>query len=289
MQTLGGRGVRFVGPIDGPLAHGDEGMGRLSEPVDIVTAVASAAAALEGGASSARAARSLAGRHVLIAAGPTHEPIDPVRFLGNRSSGKMGAAIAAEALAAGCAGDGRARSRRRATARRRGGRRRRDRRGDARRRHRPCRRRRRDRDGRRGRGLPSEARGRPQAQEGRRRPGAPARADPRHPRRAGGAAAPGPAPRRVRGGDRTTSRPPAETSSPARASTSSWPTWSAEPTRASAPTRTRRRSSRRDGEDVGVATVDEDGARRRAVGPDRRAARAHGGPVSRPDGVCRRR
>ncbi len=98
VQTLGGRGVRFVGPIDGPLAHGDEGMGRLSEPVDIVTAVASAAAALEGGSSSARAARSLAGRHVLIAAGPTHEPIDPVRFLGNRSTGKMGAAIAAEAL-----------------------------------------------------------------------------------------------------------------------------------------------------------------------------------------------
>jgi phosphopantothenoylcysteine decarboxylase / phosphopantothenate---cysteine ligase len=85
------RGVRFVGPVSGPLAHGDEGVGRLAEASDIVEAVASAVT--KGG--------DLAGRTLLITAGPTHEPLDPVRFIGNRSSGKMGLAIAAEALGRG--------------------------------------------------------------------------------------------------------------------------------------------------------------------------------------------
>jgi phosphopantothenoylcysteine decarboxylase / phosphopantothenate---cysteine ligase len=86
------RGVLSVGPATGPLAHGDEGIGRLAEPEDVVAAVR-----------GALAPRDLAGRKVLITSGPTHEPIDPVRFLGNRSTGKMGAALAAEALGRGAA------------------------------------------------------------------------------------------------------------------------------------------------------------------------------------------
>jgi phosphopantothenoylcysteine decarboxylase / phosphopantothenate---cysteine ligase len=86
------RGVRSVGPATGPLAHGDEGIGRLAEPEDVVAAVRGAIAP-----------QDLAGRSVLITSGPTHEPIDPVRFLGNRSTGKMGAALAAEALGRGAA------------------------------------------------------------------------------------------------------------------------------------------------------------------------------------------
>jgi phosphopantothenoylcysteine decarboxylase/phosphopantothenate--cysteine ligase len=86
VETLRGRGARVVGPATGPLAHGDEGVGRLAEPDDVVAEVR---AALEP--------KDLGGRRLLITAGPTHEPIDPVRFLGNRSSGKMGVAIAREA------------------------------------------------------------------------------------------------------------------------------------------------------------------------------------------------
>jgi phosphopantothenoylcysteine decarboxylase/phosphopantothenate--cysteine ligase len=88
--TLVSRGVLLVGPASGPLAHGDEGLGRMSEPEEIL-------AACEG----ALAPRDLAGRRIIVTAGPTHEPIDPVRFIGNRSSGTMGAAIATEAVARG--------------------------------------------------------------------------------------------------------------------------------------------------------------------------------------------
>ena len=90
VAALEARGVRFVGPVEGALAHGDTGMGRLAEPEDILAA---AEDALRGG--------DLAGRTIVVTAGPTHEPIDPVRYIGNRSSGKMGAAIAAEALGRG--------------------------------------------------------------------------------------------------------------------------------------------------------------------------------------------
>jgi len=96
VALLAARGVRFVGPVEGTLAHGDEGAGRLAEPEDIVAAVRASAEALS-------AAAPLAGRRVVVTAGPTHEPIDPVRFVGNRSSGKMGVAIANEALARGAA------------------------------------------------------------------------------------------------------------------------------------------------------------------------------------------
>jgi len=95
VATLAVRGVRFVGPVDGALAHGEEGAGRFAEPDDIVEAVRASAADLPA------TAAPLAGRRVVITAGPTHEPIDPVRFVGNRSSGKMGVAIATEALARG--------------------------------------------------------------------------------------------------------------------------------------------------------------------------------------------
>ena len=86
------RGVIPIGPATGPLAHGDEGIGRLAEPGDIVAAVRGAIAP-----------QDLAGRKLLLTSGPTYEPIDPVRFVGNRSTGKMGAALAAEALARGAA------------------------------------------------------------------------------------------------------------------------------------------------------------------------------------------
>jgi phosphopantothenoylcysteine decarboxylase / phosphopantothenate---cysteine ligase len=87
VATLRERGVTFVGPATGALAHGDEGIGRLEEPEHVVAAVR-----------GALAPQDLAGRKVLLTSGPTHEPIDPVRFVGNRSTGKMGAAIAAEAV-----------------------------------------------------------------------------------------------------------------------------------------------------------------------------------------------
>jgi len=86
LETLRARGVRLVGPVEGPLASGEVGMGRMAEIPDIVRAVEER---LRPG--------DLAGRTVLVTAGPTHEPIDPVRYLGNRSSGKMGFALAAEA------------------------------------------------------------------------------------------------------------------------------------------------------------------------------------------------
>jgi phosphopantothenoylcysteine decarboxylase/phosphopantothenate--cysteine ligase len=95
VRTLAARGVRIVGPVEGPLAHGDAGMGRMAEPPEIAAAVVAAATSL----GSTRL--PLAGRRILITAGPTHEPIDPVRYVGNRSSGKMGMALAAEAVARG--------------------------------------------------------------------------------------------------------------------------------------------------------------------------------------------
>jgi len=78
-------GVRFVGPNRGEMAEsGEAGEGRMAEPLEIVAALG---AALGGG--------PLAGRHVVVTSGPTHEPIDPVRYIANRSSGAQGTAIAA--------------------------------------------------------------------------------------------------------------------------------------------------------------------------------------------------
>ena len=80
-------GVSFVGPNDGPLAEGESGPGRMAEVPEIVAAIVD----VLGGARPSL----LAGLRVLVTSGPTYEPIDPVRFLGNRSSGKQGHAIAA--------------------------------------------------------------------------------------------------------------------------------------------------------------------------------------------------
>ena len=85
-------GAHVVGPGDGFLACRWTGPGRLAEPADIVAAAA-----------RLRSAQDLAGRAVVITAGPTHEPIDPVRYLGNRSTGKMGYALAAAAAQRGAA------------------------------------------------------------------------------------------------------------------------------------------------------------------------------------------
>jgi phosphopantothenoylcysteine decarboxylase/phosphopantothenate--cysteine ligase len=87
IATLKGDGVLFVGPGEGPMACGEFGLGRVSEPEDVVAAVEQA---LAGAAD-----RPLAGRRALVTSGPTHEPIDPVRYIANRSSGKQGHAIAA--------------------------------------------------------------------------------------------------------------------------------------------------------------------------------------------------
>ena len=92
LATLKGDGIAFVGPEEGAMACGEYGPGRMAEPEAILDAVM---AALGADAVS----RPLAGRHVLVTAGPTAEPIDPVRVLTNRSSGKQGYAIAG-ALAA---------------------------------------------------------------------------------------------------------------------------------------------------------------------------------------------
>jgi phosphopantothenoylcysteine decarboxylase/phosphopantothenate--cysteine ligase len=86
LHNLRADGAQFVGPVHGKLASGEEGIGRMSEP----NAIADAAEALFS-------ARDLTGLHVMISAGPTVEDVDPVRFLSNRSSGRMGYAIAARA------------------------------------------------------------------------------------------------------------------------------------------------------------------------------------------------
>lgn len=97
VQLLVGRGVRLIGPEDGPLAEGESGPGRLAEASAIVAALAATAAPAAAPTGEGR----LAGQRVVISAGPTYEDLDPVRFLGNRSSGKMGFALAAAAAAQG--------------------------------------------------------------------------------------------------------------------------------------------------------------------------------------------
>jgi phosphopantothenoylcysteine decarboxylase/phosphopantothenate--cysteine ligase len=94
VQVLRERGVRFVGPETGPLASGLAGPGRMAEPDQILTA-------LEALLAGVTARRDLAGERVLVTAGPTREPIDPVRFLSNPSTGRMGFAVAEAAAARG--------------------------------------------------------------------------------------------------------------------------------------------------------------------------------------------
>ena len=85
---LAADGIRFAGPVDGSMACGEFGPGRMSEPDEIVGAI-----------EQALASGPMAGKHVIVTSGPTHEPIDPVRYIANRSSGAQGAAIG-RALAA---------------------------------------------------------------------------------------------------------------------------------------------------------------------------------------------
>lgn len=122
VAVLERRGARFIGPVSGEVASGDVGMGRMAEPDQIVqelvqllgqapkrTRAELAAQALSPPAAPAQHAQrsrghrgdSMVGRHVVVSAGPTVEPIDPVRSLTNASSGKMGFAIAADARARG--------------------------------------------------------------------------------------------------------------------------------------------------------------------------------------------
>ena len=93
VETLKARGVRVVAPVEGHLACDAIGEGKLAAVEDIAAAVLGALGSQEDGGSS----RALAGRTVLVTAGPTHEAIDPVRYIANRSSGKMGYAIAEQA------------------------------------------------------------------------------------------------------------------------------------------------------------------------------------------------
>jgi phosphopantothenoylcysteine decarboxylase / phosphopantothenate---cysteine ligase len=94
LAQLRADGVAFAGPVEGDMACGEYGPGRMAEPAAIADAVAAFFA-------SGRQDKPLAGRHIVVTSGPTHEPIDPVRYLANRSSGKQGHAIARAAAAAG--------------------------------------------------------------------------------------------------------------------------------------------------------------------------------------------
>jgi phosphopantothenoylcysteine decarboxylase/phosphopantothenate--cysteine ligase len=108
VATLRADGVLFVGPNDGDMACGEYGPGRMAEPMEIVAAIE---AALDGdttialppglGSRPGEANGALAGKRVVVTSGPTHEAIDPVRYIANRSSGKQGHAIARAAAAAG--------------------------------------------------------------------------------------------------------------------------------------------------------------------------------------------
>ncbi len=93
VASLRADGIRFVGPEEGEMACGEYGPGRMAEPASVVEAIARLLDDKQQG--------PLSGRHVLITSGPTHEPLDPVRYIANRSSGKQGHALARAALALG--------------------------------------------------------------------------------------------------------------------------------------------------------------------------------------------
>jgi phosphopantothenoylcysteine decarboxylase/phosphopantothenate--cysteine ligase len=105
IATLRADGIQFIGPVEGAMACGEYGIGRMAEPQEIL-------AALEQDTNAARRsdltipsflsiAKTLKGKRAIVTSGPTYEPVDPVRFLGNHASGKQGHAIAAALAAAG--------------------------------------------------------------------------------------------------------------------------------------------------------------------------------------------
>ena len=93
LQTLEARGATFIGPVEGDMACGEYGMGRMVEPAEIIQGLK---------AFFHDTPRPLHGRHAIVTSGPTFEPIDPVRYFANRSSGKQGHAIAAALSDLGC-------------------------------------------------------------------------------------------------------------------------------------------------------------------------------------------
>lgn len=99
--TLESDGALFVGPNSGEMACGEFGPGRMAEPLEIVAAIEQALQSDTRLSLPAVEPGALAGRHVVVTSGPTHEAIDPVRYIANRSSGKQGHAIAAAAASAG--------------------------------------------------------------------------------------------------------------------------------------------------------------------------------------------
>ena len=102
VRQLAADGARFVGPELGEMAErGEAGPGRLAEVPALIKAIEEGLPTYDREAINAFTAGALDGRHVVVTSGPTHEPIDPVRYIANRSSGKQGHAIAAAALAAG--------------------------------------------------------------------------------------------------------------------------------------------------------------------------------------------
>ncbi|MFY9294648.1 MAG: bifunctional phosphopantothenoylcysteine decarboxylase/phosphopantothenate--cysteine ligase CoaBC [Methylorubrum rhodinum] len=106
LATLKGDGVAVVGPNEGAMAEAEFGPGRLAEPHEIADALEAMLAQRSGSTgfgfpAGRETPKKLAGRHVLVTSGPTHEAIDPVRYLANRSSGRQGHAVAAAAAEAG--------------------------------------------------------------------------------------------------------------------------------------------------------------------------------------------
>lgn len=102
VERLKAGGILFVGPESGPMACGEFGPGRLAEPPEIIDAIEQAlAAGTRIGDSLLGDSPPLLGRHVIVTSGPTYEAIDPVRFIGNRSSGRQGHAIAQALIGAG--------------------------------------------------------------------------------------------------------------------------------------------------------------------------------------------
>ena len=101
VATLRRRGLRVIDPASGPLTGADSGVGRLPEPEDVVAQVLDLLGGPAGSDAGAEGGGDLRGRHVVVSAGGTREPLDPVRFLGNCSSGRQGVALAAAAARAG--------------------------------------------------------------------------------------------------------------------------------------------------------------------------------------------